>query len=368
MNEADGPDPSVPAAAEGLDVAALFDRAERLVLGGERRYTRAEVCAQSGVSPEGARRLWKALGFAAVADDDVVFTDSDVTALRRVKRLVDDGLADDEMRNAITRMLGQMFSRLASWQGQLLIEMITSSSALRASEDAIVEMVGQLLPELEQIQSYVWRRQLVAYFSRIASNASAEVAVPVDAPVVVGFADMSGFTTLTRHASEAELRELLEAFESAATDVVGSHRGRVVKTIGDEVLFLADSAPEGAQIALELLDAAGADDRLPPLRVGLAAGPVVSRLGDVYGSTVNVASRLTTLSRPGWILVDRVMAEALRSDERFTLKARRPESVRGFHHLRQWRLRRAGEDRRGRSGDVRRGKVSTFVERAVGQR
>lgn len=62
----------------------------------------------------------------------------------------------------------------------------------------------------------------------------------------------------------------------------------------------------------------------------------------MYGATVNIAGRLTSICRPGWVLVDRVMAEALRDDPRFTLRARRPESVRGYHHLRQWRLRTAG--------------------------
>ena len=61
---------------------------------------------------------------------------------------------------------------------------------------------------------------------------------------------------------------------------------------------------------------------------------MVSRLGDVYGSTVNIASRLTSICRPGWVLIDRVMAEELRDDARFALKPRRPESVRGYHHLR----------------------------------
>jgi adenylate cyclase len=73
----------------------------------------------------------------------------------------------------------------------------------------------------------------------------------------------------------------------------------------------------------------------------LACGPVVSRLGDVYGSTVNIASRLTSIARPGWVLVDREMHDALADDERFTLRARRSESVRGYHHLRPWRLQRA---------------------------
>jgi adenylate cyclase len=114
-----------------------------------------------------------------------------------------------------------------------------------------------------------------------------------------------------------------------------------VKTIGDEVLFEAKDPGTAAEIALELLEAAETDPNLPALRAGLAHGEVVSRLGDVYGSTVNIASRLTSIARPGWVLVDREMHEALADDERFRLRPRRPESVRGFHRLYSWRLRRA---------------------------
>ena len=70
----------------------------------------------------------------------------------------------------------------------------------------------------------------------------------------VGFADMAGFTTFTRRATEAELRDVLEAFEPLATDVVGAHGGQIVKTIGDEVLFVADDPRDAAEIALELLE------------------------------------------------------------------------------------------------------------------
>ena len=68
---------------------------------------------------------------------------------------------------------------------------------------------------------------------------------------------------------------------------------------------------------------------------------MLARFGDVYGSTVNIASRLVSISRPGTVLIDKVMHEALQGDDRFYLKAVRPESVRGFSHLRPWRLRRA---------------------------
>lgn len=349
MTESDSAGKPDALAPVELDLAGLLERLECTLLGGQRRHTRAQVSAAAGIEPDEARKLWRALGFATVDDDAVVFTDGDAEALRQARFLTEHAAIDDELRNAMTRMLGQTFSRLAAWQGQLLIELVTNRPELLTSENEIAEFVESLLPVMQDIQTFVWRRQLAAYFSRVVSQSTAEPSDAGAMSTVVGFADMSGFTTLTRKATEAELRELLEAFESAATELVGANDGRIVKTLGDEVLFVAETPAAGAEISLGLQAAAEADERLPPLRIGLAAGPVVSRLGDVYGSTVNIASRLTSLCRPGWVLVDRVMAESLREDVRYVLKPRRPESVRGYHHLRQWRLRRADSQRRGRA-------------------
>ena len=138
---------------------------------------------------------------------------------------------------------------------------------------------------------------------------------------------MAAFTALTRRSSESELRGVLERFETIATDIVGANRGQIVKTIGDEVLFVADRPEDSAEIALSLLDAAEQDETLPPLRVGVAAGPVVSRLGDVFGQTVNIASRLTSLARPGSVLVDEGMAQAL--EGRRAVRAAVPAAGRG---------------------------------------
>jgi adenylate cyclase len=330
-------------AVEGLDIPGVFERIEQMLLGGPRRYTRAQVAAEAGISRAEANELWRALGFATVGDDEVVFTDGDVEALRTAADLTERLGADNELRTAITRLLGRTFAQLASFQGQLLIELVASRPQLLESEDSVIEFVDMVVPLIESVQSFVWRRQMVAYFSRFASHAGPEVQLPGAETVAVGFADMAGFTTLTRRATEADLRQVLEAFEAIATEIVGGCGGRIVKTIGDEVLFVADSPDAAAEIALQLQEAAEANELLPALRIGIAAGPVVSRLGDVYGSTVNIASRLTSICRPGWVLVDREMAEQLREDERFVLKPRRPESVRGYHHLRQWRLRRADE-------------------------
>lgn len=316
----------------------LAARVERLLLGGERRYTRAGVAGLTGIAAEHARELWQALGFAAVADDEPVFTDADIAALRGEQRLSEQITLDDEQRRAIARMLGRSFARLAAWQGEVLAEAIAHAPGPVGSDDDVVAMLEQVVAELDGLQSYVWRRQLAAYVARVASGA----AHPGEATTMtVGFADMAQFTALTRRWSEAELGTVLDAFEAAATTIIGAEHGQVVKTIGDEVLFVVDTVRSGAEIALRLVETAESSPVLPALRVGLASGPVVNRLGDVFGETVNIASRLTSLARATSVLVDDNVARELDADPGYATRALRPATVRGYHHLRAWRLRRA---------------------------
>jgi adenylate cyclase len=122
---------------------------------------------------------------------------------------------------------------------------------------------------------------------------------------------------------------------------VATRGGRVIKTIGDEVLFTAGSVQEGAEIAFALLEIGDQDD-LPPLRVGLAYGEVVLRHGDVFGEVVNIASRLVSLARPSSVLVDREAAALLDGQDGWELRRLRPQRVRGYEHLVATVLRRAG--------------------------
>ena len=159
--------------------------------------------------------------------------------------------------------------------------------------------------------------------------------------LVVGFADLVGYTRLTRTLTETELEGLIERFESMTASVVATSAGRVVKTLGDEVLFVADNARTGAAIGLGLLDAVDADGDMPDLRIGMAMGDVRGRFGDVYGPVVNIASRLTSAAKPGTIRVDRELASALAGTPGLHLRRHRPMSVRGYSHLSSWRLTRA---------------------------
>jgi adenylate cyclase len=100
------------------------------------------------------------------------------------------------------------------------------------------------------------------------------------------------------------LARLVNRFETVCSDVVLRQGGRVIKTVGDEILFVADTAEQAVDIGLDLAETMDTDPMLPQVRVGVATGEVVARMGDVYGPTVNLASRLTGLSNPSRVLIE----------------------------------------------------------------
>ena len=232
--------------------------------------------------------------------------------------------------------MGQSLSRLAEWQVDTITQVLDRPDALLAEEATAA--ARELVPVMEGLIGYVWRRHLAATAGRVFASERADVTA---GSMVVGFADLVGFTTLTRHVDEDELAGLIDRFEGLAADVVAGSGGRVVKMVGDEVMFTADDAATGAEIAVTLADGVGADETLPDLRVGAAYGTLLSRLGDVYGEPVNIASRLTSAARPGSVLVDKELAAALEPDERWRLRRVPPRPVRGYSLLQGFRLRRA---------------------------
>jgi adenylate cyclase len=202
----------------------------------------------------------------------------------------------------------------------------------------LTSLAEQVLPRVESLQSYVWRRHLASAASRTLAVES--VGSPA-APLAVCFVDIVGYTSRSKALSEAELVGWIEGFEDAATGVVADHGGRIIKNIGDEVLLVADSAAAAAEIALTMT-ARGADpaDDFPEVRAGVAYGDVVSRLGDVFGETVNIAARLTSVARPGTVLVDRGAHDTLDGDPSYVFRHLRRTPVKGYAKLQPFVLRR----------------------------
>lgn len=312
---------------------------ERLFVGPGARYTRSEVAAEAGVSSELAARLWRALGFATLADDAVAFTDADVTALRQVRTMLDTGLLDEDTAIRMGRALGQTTARLAQWQAEIMIGAMLPPEGAPTDEQIskVLEVSERLLPGFEEVLVHVWRAQLAAAGTRLLTIADIndEVA-PSRATMAVGFADLVSFTRRARELDERDLAELVEGFEARAADVVAANGARLVKTLGDEVLFTAPTPQQAAQVALELVG--------EEMRIGLAHGPVLPIMGDVFGTTVNLAARLTAIARPGTIVIDAQLADALTGFEAssgFQVVRIRRRPVRGLGMVQPYVLRRS---------------------------
>jgi adenylate cyclase len=219
-----------------------------------------------------------------------------------------------------------------------------------ATARAAAVKLAEIADDLEPLLIYAWRRHLSAAISRMVTDAEP---IPDQPGVVrsVGFADLVSFTRLVRRLSERDLARVVQRFEALASDIITAHGGRVIKTVGDEVLFVAIGAAPAAAIALDLVEAMALDDVLPDVRVGMASGRVISRLGDVFGTTVNLASRLTAVAKPRSVLVDSGLAASLASMSGFEMTPLRRRTLRGIGPVTPWALRRAGQSgRRGMMG------------------
>jgi adenylate cyclase len=362
-----------------VELAGAFspaaDDVEARLLGQPRSMGSREVSAKASVSTLSARKFWHALGFPNVEDEDTVFTEADLLALQSLAALVRDGVFDEPTALGMTRAFARTTDRLAVWQVQLMAEAIgelpqldesagtAESSGSEAGPDltrgmpdpatarAAAAKLVDIADDLEPLLIYAWRRHLSAAISRMITDAE-----PIeDQPGVVrsvGFADLVSFTRLVRRLSERDLARMVQRFEALASEVVTVNGGRVIKTVGDEVLFVSIGATSAAAIALDLVEAMARDDVLPDVRVGMASGRVISRLGDVFGTTVNRASRLTAVARPHTVLVDDGIAASLASESGFETSALRRRTLRGIGPVTPWVLRRAGQSaRRDMMGD-----------------
>jgi adenylate cyclase len=335
--EAAGVAPEEIAAVAPDDHAGLLALAiERLIVPGRERLDRDEVARRVGADHERALDYWRAMGFVEIPAGERAFTEVDADMLGRVLRLIDAGLVDEDLSLQMTRIMGQSLSKIAEAQLDVVSDEVVDADAVMARGQLLaVTGVSGLLDDLEAFLVYMWRRHLAAVAERLVLQAAAGDVHP---SVVVGFADLVGFTSATQSMDHHDLAAAVTRFEQTALEVISNVGGRVVKMIGDEVMFAADGCVEGAEIALRLVEAFAADDSLPDVRVGVSRGQVVPHQGDLFGAPVNLASRLVNAAFPASVLVSDDLCEEL--DERFVCKPVRGLRLKGIGRSRASVLRR----------------------------
>ena len=308
MTDDDSPDqpsptPPVPNLAAIYDFAGLEPP----------RLRRGEVSEATAITPERTLRWWRAMGFPEIEPGEIAFTRTDAQMALAVAELLEREVVDEARVLRLTHLMGTSFARLAEAQLDLLERIlagreVADGKSIREDEDddaftGRTDLGSNPLEEAAFIDfmattmDYVWRRHLVAAVGRRMSVADSN---PVQA---VGFVDIAGFTKITAILTDDELIELVETFEAAARDAVTEHDGRVVKFIGDGMMYVAGDIEAAIAISIALFDALDDVDLLPELHAGVAVGPTLEVDGDVFGPTANLASRLSDYARAGTILV-----------------------------------------------------------------
>ena len=259
-----------------------------------------DVARQAGCGRDDVRAIYEGLGLRV--DDLAGFGDGDVALVSLVTH--DTSGIIDTVGTQILRVAGTALSRLAEATVAAYVQDVEhrdDSRDLIAEADqnafasTLVLVLGDMLPTV--FRHHMWtsvRRQRVAQHG---------IADPEVVRLAVGFVDLVGFTSFSRFATPAELIATIEDFEQRAFETAHRFGGRIVKSIGDEVMIAASDARIVSAIALELVDTTGDDPSVAP-RAGVSAGDVLFRLGDYYGPVVNLASRLTAEAVPGEVLTD----------------------------------------------------------------
>ncbi|MCU1451095.1 MAG: pH-sensitive adenylate cyclase [Acidimicrobiales bacterium] len=353
------PEDDIAAAEEEGPEAVQLLAIDRVLLPGASRYTQHEVVEQVDIELDNAKRYWRALGFADLPEDEKAFTDADVEALRTLKQLIEQGVVDKDVALQLARVFGQSLSRMAEAQvGAMRSRIEAPLRQTGASETEIAEAVtsvaSAMLPTMEGFVLYTWRRHLAAAAQRQLFFGS-DPSVGLET-MTVGFADLVGFTAISQQLDESELAGIVDRFESIAYDTIAELGGRVVKMIGDEVMYVTDEPAAGALIGVTLAEVYGDDEMMPDVRVGLATGPVLAREGDYFGPTVNLASRIVNIAYAGSAVASDEIHEALEGDDRFGWKPLRPRRLKGIGWTPLWVLSRPdqGSDRHGLPGEVAR--------------
>lgn len=274
------------------------------------RYSVEDAAESVGLDPEAIRRLRRAVGLPA--DEGVAaISDEDLVALGVVREFLRTHHVDERLIVQMARTLGHATSRVAATQVSAMQDWLADVVDAAPPDDPervadALEVMDGALELFEVLLVYTWRR----HFAHASSNHGGSVpgeSGARESVESVGFGDLAGFTGRSNQMDFAELARVIDKFEALAFDVVGAHGGRVVKMIGDEVMFAASRPEEAAAIGLELAEACEADADLPAMRVGVSHGPVLSLGGDLFGATVNYASRLAALAPSGGLLVNESM-------------------------------------------------------------
>lgn len=321
--------------ARGCTIAEMVEANERgrlYGLAGDRRLRPgtgrvkpSEAASQLGMNEDAIGRAWAALGVGGA--EDAGLTPEDLAALELVRDAT--ALLGEEGVLGLLRVAGAGLARLAEAEasiarGDAQLDLGRTSSELVTAE--AWELTAELAGRIGVVLDAAHRHHLEAsrvLFESFPPVSEAESGIHCG----VGFADISGFTSWSASVGMEELSEVLRVFEAEARSIISSRGGRVVKQLGDAVMWVHPNPQGLAEIAWELTRACTGDTGLE-VRAGIAHGQMLVQDGDYFGVPVNLAARLVGLAAPGEVRVPCALEDRLPD---WVLEDGAAHEVRGFH-------------------------------------
>jgi class 3 adenylate cyclase len=316
--------------ARGRLFALAGDRRIRPIVG---LLSLRDAAARLEAEPSLLARAWRTFGLPDNGLDAPLLTDADIRMLGTFLDV--RAFLGEEMALGVARVAGAAIARIteaessamrAGMQGAIDVgvtgdELVTAKAY--AAVTALVPRVGQMLDALHRQHLEATR----LHFEDIDQVQEERTAFRCG----VGFADLSGFTKLSQQLTLAELSQVLTIFEETATDTIHARGGRIVKFLGDAVMWVSAEPEQLAAIAADLVTHPRAVMAGIEVRSGLAYGKVLAQDGDYFGTPVNLAARLVGVAEPGQVLAAGDLVEALGSG--WLAVPEVPQALRGFDDL-----------------------------------
>ena len=265
-----------------------------------------ECVPATGRSPDEVAALWRALGFADPAVARPLLQPDEQRALT-VLGSVGTELLGFETTLALARLIGGSTSRLAdaivdAFRSQVEVPGLAAGTSYVDVVRTYSELLQAALPQMQEALGASLRRHLVTAAAGAWTVDDDSATLRRD--LVVGFVDLVGWTSYSRSLSPDGTSRLVRRFEDHVAAAAESHDVRVVKLLGDGAMVVGPDATGACRFGVDLVRRIATDGELPPVRIGLAAGPVVALAGDHHGAVVNLAARLAGAAPPGEVLVD----------------------------------------------------------------
>lgn len=273
------------------------------------RLSVEEAAKKMEMPVEQVRALQIATGVSEVFFDE--------EALTTLKQLLEAGIPWEAVIEGC-RVLGDSIRRMADTEvklfhahvhERLLKEGVPNEEVVRtvrAASEAALPLTDQIIQILHR--AHLLRASVEDALVHLEGDEPARVPGAMEASIL--FVDLALFTSLAQTHGDDVALEVVERFDDMVRGLALEYSGSIIKQIGDEFMLAFSDPADAVRFAAALDDSASREENFPALRMAINHGPVVFRLGDYFGNTVNVASRIASMAESGEILVTEPVAHA----------------------------------------------------------